>query len=31
MSTASTHKSKIKNIVIGAAIGRRIVKKHLTA
>ena len=31
MSTAGTRKSKIKNIVIGDAIGRRIVKKHLTA
>ena len=31
MSTASTNKPKIKNIVIGAAIGRRIVKKYLAA
>ena len=31
MSTASTNKSKVKDIVIGAAIGKRIVKKHLAA
>ena len=31
MGTANTNKLKVKDTVIGAAIGKRIVKKHLAA